>query len=253
MLISPNRHNLNKIVVLNPKGGCGKTTVVTNLASRFAADGNMPAIMDYDPQGSTMRWLEKRPVDSAPIHGIAAFKPSMTATRSWQLRVPNETDTVLIDSPAGITHDDLRTLTRDATSILVPVLPSAIDIHAASRCIADLLLVAKIDRRDGKLGVIANRTRKNTRSFASLMRFLDSLGIPVVGVLRDSQNYIRAAEEGIGVCEIRGRRAAADIEQIEKIVAWLRNWQSRGRSAEVDRKIAEATNVTELRRHFDQG
>lgn len=248
MLVTQNRNKLNKIVVLNPKGGCGKTTVVTNLASCFAVHGKLPAIMDYDPQGSTMRWLDKRPVDCAPIHGIAAFKKTMSATRSWQLRVPSETDTVLTDSPASISHDDLRMLTRDATSILVPVLPSAIDIHAASRCIADLLLVAKIDRRDGKLGVIANRTRKNTRSFAALMRFLESLGIPVVGVLRDSQNFVRAAEDGIGVCELRGQRAATDVEQIEKIVAWLSNWQNRGRSAELDRQIAAAGNVTELRR-----
>ncbi len=251
MLGTPSRSNLNKIVVLNPKGGCGKTTLVTNLASAFAADGQLPAIMDYDPQGSTMRWLEKRPADSAPIYGIAAFKQSMSVTRSWQLRVPEETTTLLIDSPAGLTHDGLRHLTQDATSILVPVLPSSIDIHAASRCIADLLLVAKVDRREGKLAVIANRTRRNTRSFASLMRFLDSLGIPVVGILRDSQHYVRAAEEGLGVCELTGQRTEQDRQQIADIVAWLRDWRRRGRSATLDQQIRAASNVTELRRRHD--
>ncbi len=252
MLTSPNRHNLNKIVVLNPKGGCGKTTLVTNLAANFAADGEMPAVMDYDPQGSTMRWLEKRPADCAPVYGIAAFKQKMHVTRSWQLRVPAETSTLIIDSPAGVSHDDLRNLTQDATSILVPVLPSAIDIHAASRCIADLLLVAKVDRRDGKLGVIANRTRRNTRSFASLMRFLDSLGIPVVGILRDSQHYVRAAEEGLGVCELPGKRAEQDTEQVARIVSWLRDWQSRSRSARLEQQIRAAPNVTELHRRRDE-
>ncbi len=251
MLGTPSRSNLNRIVVLNPKGGCGKTTLVTNLASAFAADGQLPAIMDYDPQGSTMRWLEKRPADSAPIYGIAAFKQSMSVTRSWQLRVPEETTTLLIDSPAGLTHDGLRHLTQDATSILVPVLPSSIDIHAASRCIADLLLVAKVDRREGKLAVIANRTRRNTRSFASLMRFLDSLGIPVVGILRDSQHYVRAAEEGLGVCELTGQRTEQDRQQIADIVAWLSDWRRRGRSATLDQQIRAASNVTELRRRHD--
>jgi chromosome partitioning protein len=229
MLITPNRQNLNTIVVLNPKGGCGKTTLVTNLASYYASRGPRPAVMDCDPQGSTMRWIEKRSESQPPIHGIAAYKKTMQATRSWQLRVPLETTSLIVDSPAGLTHDNLREMTRDASSILVPVLPSSIDIHAASRCIADLLLVAKIDRRDRKLAVVANRTRRNTRSFEKLMRFLDSLGIPIIGVLRDSQNFIHAAEEGIGVCEMPRHRVKKELEQIERVVEWLDAWQERRR------------------------
>ena len=142
MLRTPRRDNLNRIVILNPKGGCGKSTLVTNIAACYAKRGPTPAIMDYDPQGSTMGWLERRPAELPAIHGIAAYKKSMQATRSWQLRVPNDTLNLIIDSPAGISHDALRELTRDASSILVPVLPCSMDIHAASRCIADLLLVA---------------------------------------------------------------------------------------------------------------
>ncbi len=233
MLITPRRDNLNKIVILNPKGGCGKSTLVTNLAASYAQSGKIPAVMDYDPQGSTTAWLERRPADLPQIHGITAFKKSMQATRSWQLRVPNETVNLLVDSPGSISHDDLRELTRDATSILVPVLPSSMDIHAASRCIADLLLVAKIDRNDKKLAVVANRTRKHTKSFAKLMRFLDSLGIPIIAVMRDSQNFVRAAEEGIGICEMQPSRVRQDVEQVDKIVQWLEAWPER-------RKIATA-------------
>ena len=155
MLITPNRDNLNKIVIVNPKGGCGKSTIATNLAAHYAQVGPTPAVMDFDPQGSSMAWLARRPRDVPEIHGIAAFKNSMQATRSWQLRVPSETVNLLVDSPGSVGHDDLRELTRDSTSILVPVLPSSMDIHAASRCIADLLLVAKVDRRDRKLAVVA--------------------------------------------------------------------------------------------------
>lgn len=248
MLITPSRENLNKVVVLNPKGGCGKTTLVTNLACVYALRGPMPAVMDCDPQGSTMRWLEKRDASKPPIHGIAAYKRTMQATRSWQLRVPNETTTLLVDSPAGLSHDDLREVTRDATSILVPVLPSSIDMHAASRCIADLLLVAKVDRRDQKLAVVANRTRQHTRSFSSLMRFLDSLGIPVIAVLRDSQNYVAAAEEGIGVAEMQQHRASKDVEELERIVDWLDAWRTRGPNATVQQQIRASSNVTEFRK-----
>ena len=230
MLITHTRENLNKVVVLNPKGGCGKSTIATNIATYYAARADTPALMDFDPQGSSTAWLDRRPGNLPPIHGIAAFKKSMHATRSWQLRVPNDTIDLIVDSPAGMHHDDLREVTRDATSILVPVLPSTLDIHAASRCIADLLLVAKIDRRDRKLAVIANRTRKNTKSLSQLMRFLDSLGIPIIAVLRDSQNYVHAAAEGIGLIEMPPSRVQTDIDQLEKIVKWLDSWPERRRN-----------------------
>jgi len=239
MLITPNKDKLNKIVIVNPKGGCGKSTIATNLAAYYAKAGPTPAVMDFDPQGSTMAWLERRPQDVPTIHGIAAFKNSMQATRSWQLRVPSDTVNLLVDSPGSVSHDDLRELTRDSTSILVPVLPSSMDIHAASRCIADLLLVAKVDRRDRKLAVVANRTRKNTRSFAKLMRFLDSLGIPIIAVLRDSQNFVYAAEKGLGLCEMQPSRVKPDVEQIEKIAHWLDAWPQRRRAS---------TSTTSIRR-----
>jgi chromosome partitioning protein len=114
MLRTPRRDNLNRIVILNPKGGCGKSTLVTNIAACYATRGASPAIMDFDPQGSAMAWLTRRPSERPEIHGIAAFKRSMHATRSWQLRVPEEAGTLLVDSAAGINHDELRELTRDS-------------------------------------------------------------------------------------------------------------------------------------------
>ena len=239
MLITPTRDNLNKVVVLNPKGGCGKSTIATNLAACYARRETPPAIMDYDPQGSTLAWLDRRPSDLPTIHGIAAFKKSMQATRSWQLRIPNDTANLIVDSPASMHHDDLREVTRDATSILVPVLPSHMDIHAASRCIADLLLIAKVDRRDRKLAVVANRTRKNTKSFGKLMRFLDSLGIPIIAVLRDSQTFVQAAEKGVGIVEMQPSRVRQDLAQLEKVMAWLDGWPERRRTS---------NDVTGLRR-----
>ena len=239
MLNTPKRDSLNRIVILNPKGGCGKSTLATNIAACYARQGPQPAIMDYDPQGSTTAWLRRRSGELPTIHGIAAYKKSMHATRSWQLRVPDDTVNLIVDSPASISHDDLRELTRDAASILVPVLPSSMDIDAASKCIADLLLVAKINRNEGKLAVVANRTRKNTKSFGRLMRFLDSLGIPIIAVLRDSQNFVHAAEGGVGLHEMQRSRVRPDVEQIEKIVSWLDGWEARR---------SRAVRITAMRR-----
>ena len=239
MLNSPQKDLCNKILVLNPKGGSGKSTLVTNLAACYAQRDSTPAVMDYDPQGSTTAWLERRPSSMPRIHGIVAYKKSMQATRSWQLRVPDDTLNLIVDSPAGITHDDLRELTRDACSILVPVLPSAMDIHAASRCIADLLLVAKVDRRERKLAVVANRTRKRTKSYSNLMRFLDSLGIPIIAVLRDSQNFVHSADQGIGIHEMPPSRVAEDREQLDNIVRWLDRWEDRRKRAIELKNIAQ--------------
>ncbi len=194
-----------------------------------------------------MSWLDRRDASRPPIHGIAAYKKNMQATRSWQLRVPNETTHLIVDSPASLTHDDLREMTRDASSILVPVLPSAIDIHAASRCIADLLLVAKIDRRENKLAVVASRTRRNTKSFEKLMRFLDSLGIPIIAVLRDSQNFVHAAEQGIGIVEMQPYKVRKDRLELEKIVTWLDTAPADRRYLKSAEEVALPDNVTPLR------
>ena len=212
---------MQRIVILNPKGGSGKTTIATNLAACYAAHAARPALMDLDAQGSSMRWLRKRPDDAAFIHGIAAFERSPTVTRGWQLRIPPGCTTVVIDTPAAVDSHSFPELTRGADAVLVPVMPSEIDIHATAKCIADLLLVAKIRRSDQRIGIIANRVRSNTRVWQSLTRFLASLDIPLIATLRDSQNYVRSAEEGLGICEMSPRLAQQDLPQWDGIVAWL--------------------------------
>lgn len=233
MFISPNRNDLNKIVILNSKGGCGKTTLATNLASYFALRGPPPTLIDNDPNGYTMRWLEKRSRNRYAIHGIATCKPSVHATRSWQLRIPNETSTVIIDTPAAIGQAEIHELTYDANSILIPVLPSAIDIRNATKFIAELLLITQIDRRDRQLAVVANRTRQNTKSLTRLMRFLTSLEIPIIAVLRDSQSYVHAADLGVGIYEMPYHRVKKDIEQMDLIIKWLDRLPARKQAADV--------------------
>jgi len=209
------------IVVLNPKGGSGKTTIAINLASYYASRQQFPVVMDYDPQASSLRWVKKRLNSQPPVHAIAAFENDPRTTRSFQLRPPQGATHVIVDTPAAVESRQMPELTRDADKVLVPVLPSDIDIHACSRCIRDLLLVAKIRREDNRLGVIANRVRRNTLTYQSLIRFLQTLGIPIVATIRDSQNYVRAAELGLGVHEMKSYVAREDVEQWEPLIAWL--------------------------------
>ncbi len=212
---------MQRIVVLNPKGGSGKTTIAINLASYLATRRYTPVLMDFDPQGSTLRWVRKRRPAQAPIHAIAAFEKDSRTTRAFQLRVPDVATHVIVDTPAALDPRQLSDMTRDADKILVPVLPSDIDIHACSRCIRDLLLVAKIGRDENRIGVIANRIRRNTLTYQSLIRFLHTLGIPIVATIRDSQNYVRGAEIGIGVHEMKGYVAQEDVAQWVPLVEWL--------------------------------
>ncbi|HUN72245.1 MAG TPA: AAA family ATPase [Steroidobacteraceae bacterium] len=212
---------MNRIVVLNPKGGSGKTTIATNLAGYFASQKQKPVLMDFDPQGSSLRWIRKRDPALPSIHAINAFERDPRTTRTFQLRVPDFSTHVIVDTPAAVEPQELPELTRDARKIIVPVLPSDIDIHACSRCIRDLLLVAKIRRDDNRIGVVANRIRRNTLAYQSLIRFLQTLAIPIVATLRDSQNYLRAAEAGIGVHEMKTYVVRADIEEWQPLIAWL--------------------------------
>jgi chromosome partitioning protein len=234
---------MQRIIVLNPKGGVGKTTIASNLAACFAVNGQRPALMDLDPQGSSMRWLRKRPDDSPSIHGIAGFERSAAVTRSWQLRIPADCTSVIIDTPASLDAHSFPEITRGADAVLVPVTPSDIDIHATAKCIADLLLVAKIRRSDQRIGIIANRVRANTLVSQSLMRFLNSLEIPLVATLRDTQNYVRSAEAGVGIFEMPRWQVSQDLDHWQKLTEWLRT-----RRVAQQAQVVAAAALTEIER-----
>jgi chromosome partitioning protein len=210
-----------RIVVLNPKGGSGKTTIAINLASYFAVRHEHTVLMDQDPQGSTTRWFRKRGPGSYPIHGMATWEHDARTTRTFRLRIPPVATRVVIDTPAALDSMALAEVTRDAHKIIVPVLPSDIDVHACTRIIADLLLVAKIRREENRIGVVANRVRRNTLVYQSLQRFLATLNVPVVATLRDSQNYVRSAELGVGIHEMKSYLVAEDVQQWKPLVDWI--------------------------------
>ncbi len=221
-LSAPRAEKVRRVLVINAKGGCGKTTVATNLASYYASQHRKAALFDYDPQGSSMQWLASRDEMHFPIHGVAAFrKPTAGTTRTYQMRMPAGTERVILDAPAGVHGMPMIDLVREVDTVIIPVLPSPIDIHAASHFIKDLLLVAKVRARGVRVGVVANRVRKNTKVYQSLRRFLDSLHIPFVAYLRDTQNYVQSSEEGMGIHELNAHRIHKDRAQWKKLIQWI--------------------------------
>ncbi len=210
---------MRTIMLLNAKGGCGKSTLASNLASYYANEGKAVALVDYDPQASSLEWLAVRPDSAALITAIDGTAEGM--------RIPRGTEVVIYDVPAGIKGKELTALVRRAETLIIPVLPSPIDIRAASHFIRDLLLVGKVSRKQTKLAVVANRVRENTLVYHRLEKFLNSLKIPFVTTLRDTQNYIRAEERGLGIFELPPSLVAHDLEQWEPLLKWLRSKRSR--------------------------
>lgn len=227
MIIAPYRDDARQIVVMNPKGGCGKTTLATNLVSHYALRGATALLIDNDPIGYSSRWLEKRPATARAIHGMPSHSAEIENRRFRPLPIPRGTDTIVIDTPAALERKHITMLTHNADCILVPVIPSAFDIHYVTQFIAELLLVTQFDT---PVGVVANRTRKNTASLNSLLEILSTFETPTIATLRNSQNYVAAAELGLGIYELPQHAAQPDLEEMDRVVSWLdqildNNWQ----------------------------
>lgn len=213
---------VRRILICNSKGGCGKTTIATNLASFYARLEKPVALMDHDKQGSTMRWLQLRQYDQAKIHGVSAHDRNGSVTRSWLLKAPpGNAERVIIDSPAGIAGTQLIELLRDVDVIIVPVLPSPIDIHVASDYIQHILELKKQYGFKARIGAVANRVKENTLGYRTLQKFLRDLDIPFITTLRDTQNYVKAAKSGIGIHEMDSRAVAKDKEQWIALLTWV--------------------------------
>lgn len=210
---------MRKIMILNSKGGCGKSTIATNLASYYASyEGKKVVLVDFDPQGSGLDWLKARSPKLPEIKGINAVKEVV--------RFPRDTDIVIMDAPARVEGRELANLVKRVETIIIPVLPSPIDIRAAANFIRELLTNGKVSRKETKVAVIANRVRENTLSYHALYAFLKGLKIPFVTTLRDTQNYIHAEDQGVGIFEMAPSRVWQDLEQWDPLIKWLRSKRS---------------------------
>ncbi|MCP5149675.1 MAG: AAA family ATPase [Ectothiorhodospiraceae bacterium] len=215
---------MRSILVLNPKGGSGKTTIATHIAAWYALAGKQVALVDYDVQRCALDWLESRPTDRPVIHGVDG-----TQTRT---RVPRNTEVVVMDAPAATHGKQLSELLRRAQTCIIPVVPSPVDLHAASRFIDELVEVGRVLSRRVRVATIANRVRENSpgrleiEDFLRSMKLSDGRRLPFVAALRNTQNYVHAAERGLSVFEIAPSRAAHDVELWEPLLGWLESRRS---------------------------
>jgi len=206
-------------MVLNAKGGCGKSTLATNIASYFATEGAAVALADYDPQRSSLDWLERRPADRVEIVGVAGYEDGLK-------HCPRTVDIVVSDAPARTHAKELTDLVRHAETIVVPVLPSTIDMQASTAFIEELKNVGKIQRKQAKIGTVANRVRDNTLIWGELDEYLNKARVPYIAALREAQNYVRAYTRGLGIFELPEYLAWPDWEEWEPLTAWLRSKRS---------------------------
>jgi len=215
---------MRTILVLNPKGGCGKSTLATNIAGYFAMQGKRVALADCDPQGSSRDWLKIRPDHLARIESVKV--------KDGKLEVENTTEILVLDSPASLHNQKLVSITRAAQTAIIPVLPSPIDMRAAERFLAELVGLRNKISRKVRITTVANRVREDTIVAAKLEHYLEKLKlpngdkIPFMTMLRASQNYLHAAETGMTIFELAPSRTYYDREQWAPLLSWLNSSRS---------------------------
>ena len=210
---------MRHIMVMNAKGGCGKSTLATNIASYFANEGAVVALADYDPQRSSLDWLERRPDDRPEIVAVAGFEGGLK-------HAPRSADYVIIDAPARSHGKELTELVRHAETIIVPVLPSTIDMQATTTFLEELKAVGKVARKQARIATVANRVRDNTLIWDDLDEYLTKARVPYVAALREAQNYVRAYTRGLGIFELPEYLAWPDWDEWEPLTDWLKSKRS---------------------------
>ena len=207
------------VLVANSKGGCGKTTLATNLAAYFAHAGQAVTLLDLDPQQSATQWVRLRQDPRVEALGWPEDEPVSLGRLQDQLQ--RARDVVIVDSPAGMDRHTLDHVLRVAQVVLIPVLPSPIDIRATTRFVQNVMLSPCYRRRPKRLAVIANRARTRTRMYEALRQFLTSLKIPYLVTLRDTQQYVQAMADGMSMLDQDGPRTNADLHHWRMIGEWL--------------------------------
>ncbi len=226
------------ILVINSKGGSGKTTLSTNLASYYASRKFRTTILDYDPQGSCLQWLRVRPGHTGTIHGANAAPPKGASTlHNLQKWVPVGTEVLVIDAPSGTRGLLLQEMVRRSNYIVVPVVPSPIDIHATADFIRDLLHLGGASSAKTRIAVVANRLRSDSPSREALESFLASLKLPYLTSISDSDNYLRAAGKGLGVFEMDEADTASERLEYLPILKWLDGQEINNRTSDIDTNV----------------
>lgn len=200
------------VVIANPKGGVGKTTLSTNVAGFLASRGHAVMLGDADRQQSSALWLRLRPAAAREI-------------RSWDIsgdqigRPPKGTSHVVLDTPAGLQGGPFKDALKLADKVLVPLQPSIFDIYATRAFLDELAESRRVDKR--QIGIVGMRVDERTIAADKLREFVDGLGLPVLGFLRDTQNYIHLAARGLTLFDVAPSRVEKDLQQWQGVCHWL--------------------------------
>lgn len=208
---------MRTIMLMNAKGGCGKTTLATNLATWYADEGMQVALADFDPQRSSIDWLEARKgYEGIPmIEGIDAVSAPLRASRG--------TDLLIMDAPAGTHGKEINKMLQRVDTIILPVLPSPIDMRACDRFLSELLESGRVSTRQTRIAIVANRVKEQTLIYRDLEEYLGHLKIPFITHFRESQNYIRSAEHGLAIFELAPSQVYKDVILWDPLLDWLDN------------------------------
>lgn len=205
---------MERILVANPKGGVGKSTISTNLAGWFAKNGKKVMLGDVDRQQSSRAWLSIR---SPLLPQIATWhiKPGEPA------KPPKDATHVVLDTPAGLHGRKLVELLKKVDRVIVPIQPSLFDIFATRQFINDLLLTKQYRKESLQVAIVGMRIDARTRASGELERFLEDTGLPVIAHLRDAQNYVQAAAHGMSIFDLPASQATHDWEQWLPLLRWV--------------------------------
>jgi chromosome partitioning protein len=225
---------VRSVLIINPKGGCGKTTVSTNLAAGLAARGGRVLLLDLDRQQSAVTWLGLRPGH------LPRILPLGDGDTGAEANGRSKNDWLVIDSPAGIHGKALSHALKLADKVIVPVQPSVFDMAATAQFLQLLLDEKEVRRSRAQLGVVGVRVDPRTRAAATLEAFLLQFNLPVLSYLRDSQVYPNAAFNGLTVFDLAPSSSERDLAQWETILQWVSSNAASGPRQRVDDQEAEA-------------
>lgn len=203
---------MQTILIANPKGGSGKTTLATNVAGFLAGKRQRVILADEDPQQSSAHWLARRPRLFPKIHAKPADK---------RARKDVDPQWLVVDSPAGLNGAELRTELRRADALIVPISPSVFDMAATARFLATIAQSKEVKEQGLPVAVVVMRVDPRTRSAAELEDFLAASPFPVVAHLRDTQTYIACARDGASVFDLPRSRGEQDWEQWRPLTRWI--------------------------------
>jgi chromosome partitioning protein len=200
------------VVVANPKGGVGKSTLSTQIAGYFASRGHAVMLGDADRQQSSRLWLSLRPPAARPISTWDVGDDQLA-------KPPKGTTHVVLDTPAGLHGKRLKEVLKLADKVIVPLQPSVFDIFATRAFLDELAASAQAAKT--QIGIVGMRVDERTRAADQLHTFVNSLGLPVVGFVRDTQNYIQLPARGLTIFDVAPSRVERDLAQWESISRWL--------------------------------